>query len=344
MLSTIARRLLFAIPTIIVIIALAFLMMRATPGGPFSSERQLPPEIERRLNERFDLDKPPLVQLWLYLGRLSPISVGVSPEEARDCDTRAGVPALCKTLNFIEFQTPDFGPSMKYKDKTVIQIIAEGLPTSLIVGLSSILLAIGIGVGLGAMAALQQNKPQDYIVMTLAVAGVCVPPLVMGPVLSWLFGVSLPGLGIPSAGLYRDAYAFNYLILPVVTLAMPQIAIISRLTRAAMIEALRSNAIRTARAKGLPEHLVVWRHALPVAVLPVVSYLGPAIAGVLTGSFVIETVFQLPGIGRAFVMGAATRDYTLVMGVVILYATLIILLNLLADILYGWLDPRARQS
>ncbi|MBI1250754.1 MAG: ABC transporter permease subunit [Alphaproteobacteria bacterium] len=309
MVAQAVRRLIIAVPTLLAIIIAAFLLMRAAPGGPFAAERQLPPEIERRLLAEFDLDKPPAVQLANYLG-----------------DLLQG----------------DLGPSMKYKDKSVADIIAEGFPTSAVLGFSAVTLALLVGGALGVAAALRQNRPQDYAVMAAALLGVCLPPLVMGPVLSLVFGIQLGWM--PTGGLARDEFSIPHLILPVLTLALPQIAIISRLMRASMIEALRSNAIRTARAKGLPEWQVIWRHALPVAILPIVSYLGPAIAGVLTGSFVIEQVFQLPGIGRQFVIGALQRDYTLVMGVVILYAFLIILLNLAADLLYGALDPRVRKA
>lgn len=307
MFALVLRRLAVAVPTMLVIVAASFFLMHAAPGGPFDRERQLPPEIEKRVKAAYDLDKPVPQQLAIYLGKVV---------------------------------QGDLGPSLKYKDKSVADIIAEGFPTSLIVGLSAISIALVIGVSLGVMAALRQNKPQDYGVMALALIGVCVPPLVMGPLLSLGLGVELRLL--PIGGLARDEYTFAHLLLPVVTLSLPQIAIISRLTRASMIEALRSNAVRTARAKGLPERRVVLSHALPIAILPVVSYLGPAIADVITGSFVIETVFQLPGIGRQFIIGALSRDYTLVMGVVILYAGLIIFLNLAADMLYRVLDPRAR--
>jgi oligopeptide transport system permease protein len=308
MLSQLVRRLLLAIPTILVIITLAFFIMHLAPGGPFDRERQLPPEIERRLMAEYKLDLPLHEQLLAYFGGLA---------------------------------RGDLGPSMKYKDKDVADIIVEGFPTSAIIGFSAIALAIFVGCGLGIAAALRQNKPQDYVVMGLAVIGVCLPPLVTGPVLSLVLGVQLQWL--PTGGLHRDEYGLRYLILPVITLALPQIAIISRLMRASTIEAMRSNAIRTARAKGLPEAQVIWRHALPIAILPIVSYLGPAIAVVLTGSFVIENVFSLPGLGQQFVLGAQNRDYTVVMGVVIVYAILIILFNLIADLMYGVLDPRARR-
>jgi oligopeptide transport system permease protein len=310
MLAQIARRLLIAIPTMFVIIAAAFFLMRAAPGSPFDAERQLPPEIERRLKAAYDLDKPVVEQFAIYVQKL--VFHG------------------------------DLGPSMKYKDKDVADIIAEGLPTSLIIGAAAMLLALGVGCSLGIWAALRQNRPEDYVAMGFAVAGVCLPPLVLAPLFSLIFAVQLQWL--PSAGLFRDQYTVSHLLLPVVTLALPQVAIISRLMRASMIEAMRSNAIRTARAKGLPERTVVWRHALPVAMIPIISYLGPAISTVLTGGFVIETVFQLPGIGKQFTIAALQRDYTLVMGVVILYAGMIIFFNMLSDVLYGALDPRARKD
>lgn len=309
MLALAVRRLIVAIPTLLAIIAAAFVLMRAAPGGPFTKERQMPPEIERRLEAKYGLDLPVGEQLTRYLGGL---------------------------------MRGDFGPSMTYKDKTVIEIIAEGAPTSAILGLSAMALALLVGGGLGVAAALRQNHAQDYAVMAIAIAGVCLPPLVIGPILQLWLGVEW-GI-LPSQGLHRDEFGLIYLIMPVITLSLPLIAVISRLMRASMIETLRSNAIRTARAKGLPEAQVIWRHALPIAVLPVVSYVGPALAGVMAGSFVIETVFQLPGIGKQFVLAAQQRDYTLVMGVVLIYSFLIILLNLAADMLYRALNPRAREA
>jgi oligopeptide transport system permease protein len=301
------RRFLFAIPTLLAIIAAAFVLMHLAPGGPFDKERQMPPEIERRLVAEYGLDKPIHEQLLDYLGGLL---------------------------------RGDLGPSMVYKDKEVVDIIAEGAPTSALLGLSAMALALLVGGGLGVLAALRQNKVQDYAVMTLAVAGVCLPPLVIGPLLQLGLGVQLQWM--PTAGLHRDEFGLRYLVLPVLTLSLPLIAIISRLMRASMIEAMRSNAIRTARAKGLPELQVVLRHALPIALLPIVSYAGPALAGVMAGSFVVESVYQLPGIGKQFVLAAQQRDYTLVMGVVLVYSVLILVLNLAADMLYRVLDPRAR--
>jgi len=308
------RRFLGAIPTLFIIITLAFFMMRIAPGGPFDSERRLPPEIEHNIEAAYNLDKPVYQQYFIYLGRLAHF---------------------------------DLGPSYKNKDFTVTQLIEDGLPVSAKLGLSAMLLAISLGITLGTFAALNQNKATDYSVMTLAMIGITIPTFVTAPILTLIFGVygvHLFGLdlSLPVGG--WNGGAIRNMILPVIVLALPQTAIIARLVRGSMVEVLRSNYVRTARAKGLPNRLVVFRHALRAALLPLVSYLGPAIAGVLTGSLIVETIFGIPGIGRYFVNGALNRDYTLVMGVVIYYATFVILLNLLADILYAALDPRVRYD
>lgn len=309
MLAQVFRRLIVAVPTLLAIVAAAFVLMHLAPGGPFTKERQMPPEIERRLLAEYKLDLPIHEQLGHYLGGLV---------------------------------RGDLGPSMTYKDKDVVDIIAEGAPTSLMLGLGAMAVALFVGGFLGVMAALRQNKAQDYLVMAIAILGVCLPPLVVGPLLQLYFGVEWRIL--PTQGLFRDEFGVRYLLLPILTLALPLTAIVSRLMRASMIEAMRSNAIRTARAKGLPEAQVVWRHALPIAMLPIVSYAGPALAGVMAGSFVVETVYGLPGIGKQFVLAAQQRDYTLVMGVVLIYSFLIIFLNLAADLMYRVLDPRARTA
>jgi oligopeptide transport system permease protein len=309
MLAQAVRRLIVAVPTLLLIVATAFVLMQLAPGGPFTKERQMPPEIERRLLAEYRLDLPMHEQLGHYIGGLV---------------------------------QGDLGPSMTYKDKDVVEIIAEGAPTSMILGFGAMTFALFVGGFLGVLAALRQNKTQDYAVMAIAILGVCLPPLVVGPLLQLLFGIEW-GI-LPTQGLFRDEFGLRYLLLPILTLALPLTAIVSRLMRASMIEAMRSNAIRTARAKGLPEMQVIWRHALPIALLPVVSYAGPALAGVMAGSFVVETVFGLPGIGKQFVLAAQQRDYTLVMGVVLVYSGLIIFLNLAADLIYRVLDPRARTA
>ena len=299
------RRLMVAVPTLFLVVTAAFFMMRAAPGNPFDSDRKLPPEVERSIMAKYGMDRPLGEQ---YVAYVSNVLHG------------------------------DLGPSLKYKDKSVAELISEGLPTSAVIGLSALTLACLVGIGLGIIAALRQNQMIDNVTMAIAVLGVCIPTFVTAPLLVLVFAAKLGWL--PTAGLN----GIRSLILPVAVLALPQIAIISRLTRAGMIEVLRSNYIRTARAKGLSEVRIVLRHGLRAAILPLVSYLGPACAGLLTGSLVIEKIFSLPGLGKSFVIGALQRDYTVVMGVVIVYAGLILLLNLLADIAYAMLDPRVRLS
>ena len=299
------RRLMVAVPTLFLVVTAAFFMMRAAPGNPFDSDRKLPPEVERSIMAKYGMDRPLGEQYVAYVG------------------------------NVLQ---GDLGPSLKYKDKSVAELISEGLPTSAVIGLSALTLACLVGIGLGIIAALRQNQMIDNVTMAIAVLGVCIPTFVTAPLLVLVFAAKLGWL--PTAGLN----GIRSLILPVAVLALPQIAIISRLTRAGMIEVLRSNYIRTARAKGLSEVRIVLRHGLRAASLPLVSYLGPACAGLLTGSLVIEKIFSLPGLGKSFVIGALQRDYTVVMGVVIVYAGLILLLNLLADIAYAMLDPRVRLS
>ncbi len=306
------RRFLGALPTLFIIVTLTFFMMHAAPGGPFDSNRRLPPEVERNIKAAYNLDKPLYQQYALYLERLA---------------------------------HGDLGPSFKNKDFTVAQLIGTGLPVSMRLGLSAMTLALFFGSLLGIWAALRQNNWQDYSVMTIAMFGITIPTFVTAPILSLIFGiygVNLFGheFSLPVGGWNGGALA--NMILPVTVLALPQIAVIARLMRGSMIEVLRANYIRTARAKGVPTSRIVFHHALRAAMLPLVSYLGPAVAAVLTGSLIVEEIFGLPGIGRYFVQGALNRDYTLVMGVVICYAALIIALNFVADIVYALLDPRVR--
>jgi oligopeptide transport system permease protein len=304
MFSFVSKRLLGAIPTLFAIMTIAFFMIRLAPGGPFSSERAVPPEIEANLNRVYHLDQPLVVQYWHYL---KSVLVG------------------------------DFGPSFSYKDYNVSELIWDGFPVSMQLGLTAVFLAIIIGSALGTIAALRQNRGTDYAVMAVAMTGITVPNFVMAPLLTLVLGVYLHVL---PAGGWGDGYQIQYKILPIIALALPQVAYVSRLTRGSMIEVLRSNYIRTARAKGLSEWLTITRHAARAALLPVVSYLGPASAGIITGSVVIEQIFSIPGIGRYFIQGALNRDYTLVMGVVIFYGVLIIVFNLIVDVLYGVLDPK----
>lgn len=299
------KRLLAAIPTLLILMTMAFFMMRAAPGGPFDTEKTLPPEIQANLDKKYHLDEPLIQQYGRYL---------------------------------LDLVQGDFGPSFQYKDYTVNELIATGFPVSLRLGGIAVLLAFFIGSGIGIMAALRQNTATDYTLMAGAMTGISIPNFVLAPLLILAFAVYLQWL--PAGG--WNGGKFSNTILPIIGLALPQIAYISRLMRGSMIEVLRGNAIRTARAKGLPEHIVILRHALKPALLPVISFLGPATAAILTGSVVIEQIFGIPGLGRYFVQGALNRDYTLVMGVVVFYGVLIILFNFIVDLLYATLDPKIR--
>ena len=305
MLNFVIRRFLGAIPTLLILIALAFCLIRLAPGGPFDSEKQLSPEIEANLRQAYHLDEPLYRQFTRYLGNLA---------------------------------RGDFGPSFQYRDFSVTELIRAGFPVSLRLGSLAMALALLFGVFAGTVAALRQNTAVDYGVMTAAMTGISIPSFVMAPILILAFAVHLGWL--PAGGLGDGGY--KNLVLPVIALALPQIAYIARLTRGSMIEILRSPYIRTARAQGLPEYTIIIRHALKPALLPVVSYLGPATAAIITGSVVIEQIFGVPGLGRFFVQGALNRDYTLVMGVVVFYGVLIITFNFLVDVIYKWLDPRLK--
>ncbi len=307
MLAFAARRLLIALPTLWVLVTLSFFLMHTAPGGPFDRERQLPAEIEAALQAEYHLDEPVTKQYLRYLG-------GVL--------------------------RGDLGPSFQYSGFRVSELIAAGAPVSLTLGLAALLFALLCGVVLGTLAALKRNTGIDHAVMLLAMTGISVPAYVIAPLMILLFAVTLGWL--PAGGWSGGGLAV--IVLPVFALAAAQIATIARLARGSLIEVMSANYIRTARAKGLPEHLVVLRHALKPALLPVLSYLGPAAAGLITGSVVIEQIFGIPGLGRYFVQGALNRDYTLVLGVVLFYGAVVILFNFLVDLLYGALDPRVRPA
>lgn len=307
MLGYTLRRIAGAVPTLLVIVTLAFFIMRLAPGGPFDEEQALAPEIKANLEAAYGLDQPLHVQYLRYMRALA---------------------------------HGDFGPSFKFKDFSVTELIRQGLPVSLTIGAWAITLALALGIPLGIIAALRQNSATDWSVMVAAGLCISLPAFVSGPLFAVLFGLKLHWL--PVAG--WEGGQWRYLILPVVTLALPVIATLARLMRGSMLEVLRTQYIRTARAKGLGELRVIVRHALRPALLPVISYLGPATAFVITGSLVVETVFGLPGTGRYMVQGAINRDYTLVMGMVVVYGALILLCNLVADLIYGWLDPRVRHE
>ena len=300
------RRLLGAIPTLFLVIVLAFLLVHAAPGGPFDDERALPAEIEANIAAAYHLDEPLPMQFLRYLG-------GVVQG--------------------------DFGPSYSYRDYTVSELIGRSFPVSVQLGILAMLLAAVSGVGMGIVAALHRNSALDKVVMGFAMTGISIPVFVIAPVLVLLLAVKLQWL--PAS--WTGSAGWSRFLLPVLSLALPQVAYIARLTRASLIEVLSSDFIRTARAQGLGTAAIVRYHALKPAMLPVLSYMGPAVAAVLTGSVVVEEIFGIPGLGQLFVRGSLNRDYTLVLGVVIFYATLIVLLNLAVDLLYGAIDPRIRR-
>lgn len=306
MLSFIIRRFLSAIPTLFIIITISFFLIRLAPGGPFDLERPLEAKVMENLNRIYKLDRPLIEQYWLYL---SAVMHG------------------------------DFGPSFILRDFSVAELFARGLPVSMTLGALALSFAILVGGTLGTIAALRQNSAVDYLVTGLGALGLTIPNFVVAPILQIVFGLVL--VWLPVAG-WADGSPRN-LVMPVIVLALPQVAVVARMTRAAMIENLRSNHIRTLRSLGLPTRVIV-THALRGAALPVVSYLGPAAAALLTGSVVVETIFGLPGIGRYFVEGALNRDYTLVMGTVVVIAVFVLLFNLVVDILYAIIDPRIRYD
>ena len=307
MLRYLLRRLPGGLGTLLVIATLAFAMLHSVPGGPFDSEKPMLPEIREAMLAKYHLDEP----LWRqYLRYLSDLAHG------------------------------DLGPSFQYRGTTVNEIIAQGFPVDITIGLSALLIALLAGSAIGLYAALYHNSRRDHALMALAVVGISVPLFVIAPILILVFAIELRWL--PPGGWVSGS--LPHLVLPALALALPYTAYIARLMRASTLEVLASPFIRTARAKGLPLHTIMLRHALRPTLLPIVSFLGPAIAGVITGSIIIETVFALPGTGRYFTVGALNRDYTLVMGITILYGALIIVCNLLVDLSYALVGPRVRTQ
>ncbi|HVT73526.1 MAG TPA: ABC transporter permease subunit [Lacunisphaera sp.] len=303
MLRFVVRRLLQAVPVLFVIITATFFMVRFVPGGPFTSEKAIPPEILRNLEAHYGLDQPLWRQYLSYLGHVA---------------------------------RGDLGPSFKYANRSVNEIIGQKLPVSLELGTLALLVAVAVGIPLGVLAAARRNTWLDHLAGTVGMAGICVPTFVLGPLLVLLFAIRLGWVNASGWDVWSDR------VLPCLTLGFVYAAYVMRLTRAGMLEILNQDFIRTARAKGATELRIVVHHGLRGGLLPVVSFLGPAIAGILTGSFVIETIFQVPGLGREFVNSAFNRDYTLVLGTVILYAALLVALNLATDVVQVWLNPKLK--
>jgi oligopeptide transport system permease protein len=306
MFSFIAKRLLTAIPTLLVLIVVSFMLMHSAPGGPFTSERKLPAQVEANINAKYGLDKPMYTQIYNYVKSI-----------------------------VVDF---DFGPSFRYKDRSVNDLIKDGFPVTLTYGFISALVAVLVGVSLGVVAALNQNTWKDYTALSFTFTAQVLPNFVMAPLLVLLFTLKLGWL--PGGG--WEGGKPQYIIMPVIALSTSYMATIARITRSSMLEVLNSNFIRTAKAKGLPHNRIILKHALKPAMLPVLSYLGPAMVGLLTGSVVIDMYFSTGGIGVLFVNGALNRDYSTIMGITILVGVLTVLLNLLVDVLYAWIDPKIR--
>lgn len=299
-------RLLQAIPVLLVVITATFFLVHSAPGGPFSADKAVPPEVIKALEAQYKLDQPVWQQ---YIGYLGDVVRG------------------------------DFGPSFKYSGRTVNELIAAGLPATAELAFYAMLIAVGIGVLAGVTASLKPNTAQDYIPMSAAMIGICMPSFLLGPLLVLVFGIYLEWLPISGWG---DIPGDK--ILPSITLGTGYAAYIARLSRGGMLEVLSQDYIRTARAKGLSETLVITKHALRGGLIPVVAFLGPAFAGLLGGSFVVETIFQIPGLGRFYVQAAFNRDYTLILGMTVFFSTLIIVFNLLSDMLAIWLNPKLRHE
>ncbi len=299
------RRFLGLFPTLLVIITLSFFMIRLAPGGPFDEEKAIPIEVRANIEKQYHLDEPLMMQYGRYL---------------------------------LDILRGDLGPSFRYPDRDVNYYIFSSLPTSIFLGVVSLTMALFWGITAGTLSAIRQNSWIDYFSMSIAVIGISISPIVVGPVLMYIFALQLHWL--PTSGWIDGRFGWWTIIMPAVTLALPFFSYIARLSRASILETLRSDYIRTARAKGLSEMTILVKHVFKGAMLPVVSYLGPAFAGIITGSVVVETIFRVPGLGKFFVQSAFNRDYTLIMGTVIVYSTILIFMNFVVDVVYSFLDPR----
>ena len=299
------RRFLGLFPTLFVIITISFFMIRLAPGGPFDEEKAIPKEVRENIEKQYHLDEPLMLQYGHYL---------------------------------LDILRGDLGPSFRYPDRDVNFYIFSSLPTSIFLGVVSLGMAIFLGITAGTLSAIRQNSWIDYFSMSVAVVGVSISSIVIGPVLMYILAMKLHWL--PTSGWINGRYGWVTIIMPALTLSLPFFSYIARLSRASILEALRSDYVRTARAKGVSETMILVRHVFKGAMLPVVSYLGPAFAGIITGSVVVETIFRIPGLGKFFVQSAFNRDYTMIMGTVIVYSAILIFMNFVVDIVYSFLDPR----
>ncbi|MCI2045610.1 MAG: oligopeptide ABC transporter permease OppB [Sphaerochaeta sp.] len=305
MIKYIIKRIIGMIPTLLIIITLSFFIVRVAPGGPFATERAMPEVIKRNIEAKYHLDEPLIKQYGRYL---------------------------------FDVMRGDLGPSYKYKDYDVNYYIFNSLPNSMVLGTISMAIALVVGILLGVLAAIYQNSWVDYLCMAFAVMGISIPLFVIAPILQMIFALNLKWF--PTSGWYTTGQGWKSVVLPAMALSFEYFATIARLTRSSMLETLRSDYIRTAKAKGMKGSQIIMKHAMKGAMLPVVSYLGPAFAGIITGSVVVEQIFRVPGLGKFFVQSSFNRDYTLIVGVVIVYSVILVFMNLIVDIVYALLDPR----
>lgn len=345
----ILRRLLWMLLVLLVVSFITFMLMHAVPGGPFDTEKALPPEIMENMRARYNLDDPLLKQYGKYVTDLVIPRISTEKPKISVLDSYL----INAKVGSVYFRWMNFGPSYSSKSRSVSDILRDQFPVSAQLGTMAVLLAVLIGVPLGVLAALKQNTVWDYAGMGVAIFGVSVPSIVLGPILVMIFAVLLKWLppsgwgakppfllGLLPSKLSADF--FRYAILPVIALGMAGSAIIARLTRASLLQVIREDYIRTARAKGLAERTVITRHALRNSLMPVVTVLGPYFAAVVTGTFVIELVFGIPGLGKYFVSSVSNRDYPVIMGTILLYAIILVVANTIVDIVYAFLDPRIR--
>ncbi len=301
----IIKRLIGMIPTILIIITLSFFIVRVAPGGPFDGERVLTEVVRRNIEAKYHMDEPLLMQYARYMTSVL---------------------------------SGDLGPSYKYKDHDVNYLIFNSIPNSIYLGLIAMALALFFGISLGTIAAVKQNTAFDYIPMAIAALGLSIPLFVVGPLMQYIFAMQLKWF--PTSGWFTEGKGWTTVVLPAVALSFAYYADIARLTRSSMLETLRSDYIRTAKAKGMKNSTIIFKHAMKGAMLPIVSYLGPAFAGIITGSIVVEQVFRVPGLGKFFVQSSFNRDYTLIVGVVIVYSVILVVMNFIVDVVYAQLDPR----
>lgn len=331
----IARRLLWLFVVLLTVSIITFTLMHAVPGGPFAAEKAVPPAVLKNLNAKYHLDDPFIVQYISYIGDIL-IPRVFTGKQVKSLDHDYLITLRLPGGDNTTLRWMNWGPSFKSSSRTVNDIFRENLPISFQLGVAALTIAMCIGIPLGIMAALKRNTIYDYTGMGVAIFGVSVPVIITAPVLQYVFGVQVKAVPVSGWG------TFQHMILPALALGFTQSAILARLTRASLLQVMNEDYIRTARAKGVSERMVIVRHALKNGMIPVITIIGPLFAALVTGTFVVETIFGIPGMGRFFVTSVTGRDYPVIMGTILLYAIFLVLANLIVDVIYAWVDPRIR--